>query len=75
MRDARARAFNDAKNRAEQYARLSGLRLGEVISIWEVPATPTPVPLPRAPTAATDVPLEPGQQTVNVSVTAIWELG
>src|SRR6201999_3458233 len=28
VKDARARAFNDARNRADQYAQLSGLRLG-----------------------------------------------
>jgi uncharacterized protein YggE len=75
VRDARARAFNDAKNRAEQYAQLSGLRLGEVVSIWETSGAPTPTPMPRAPMAATDVPLEPGQQTVSFTVTAVWELG
>jgi uncharacterized protein len=35
VKDARARAFQDAKNRAEQYAQLSGLTLGKVISISE----------------------------------------
>ena len=70
VKDARARAFNDAKNRADQYAQLSGLRLGKVLSISE--ATGSPPALPRAmPTA---VPLEPGQQTVSFSVTAVWEL-
>ena len=29
VKDARARAFQDAKNRAEQYAQLSGLTLGQ----------------------------------------------
>jgi uncharacterized protein YggE len=73
VRDARARAFNDARNRAEQYAQLAGLQLGEVISIWETAGAPTP--MPRAPMAATDVPLEPGQQTVSFTVTAVWDLG
>ena len=35
VKDARARAFDDAKDRAEQYAELSGLTLGKVISISE----------------------------------------
>ena len=35
VKDARTRAFNDAKDRAEQYAQLSGLTLGKVISISE----------------------------------------
>jgi uncharacterized protein len=74
VKDARARAFQDAKARAEQYAQLSGLRLGKVISISEAgAAAPPPTPTPRAP-MATEVPLQPGQQTVNFSVTAVWEL-
>jgi uncharacterized protein YggE len=72
VKDARARAFDDAKARAEQYAQLSGLKLGKVISISEANATPTPTPMPHA--AAEPVPLEPGQQTVSFSVTVVWEL-
>ncbi|HEY1442408.1 MAG TPA: SIMPL domain-containing protein [Mycobacterium sp.] len=76
VKDARARAFNDAKNRADQYAQLSGLRLGKVLSISEATGSaPTgggpPAPPRSMPTA---VPLEPGQQTVSFSVTAVWEL-
>lgn len=74
VRDARARAFDDAKDRAGQYAELSGLGLGKVISISESggPMPPVPMQAPRAMEAA--VPLEPGQQTVGFSVTVIWEL-
>ena len=74
VRDARSRAFNDAKDRAQQYAQLSGLKLGNVISISESAGAtpPTPVQAPRA--AMAPVPLEPGQQTVGFSVTVIWEL-
>lgn len=76
--DARARAFNDAKNRAEQYANLSGLSLGKVVSISELPggaSPPPPVPMPAPQGAmAAAVPLQPGQQTVGFSVTAVWEL-
>lgn len=76
VRDARARAFEDAKDRAAQYAELSELSLGKVISISESggaePPVPLPVQAPRALEAA--VPMEPGQQTVGFSVTVIWEL-
>jgi uncharacterized protein len=76
VKDARARAFQDAKDRAEQYAQLSGLKLGKVISISEAsgaaPVLP-PVP-PRGGAMPLNVPLEPGQQTVSFSVTAVWEL-
>ncbi|AQT81934.1 hypothetical protein B1R94_25775 [Mycolicibacterium litorale] len=76
--DARARAFNDAKQRAQQYAELSGLSLGKVISISEAPGgtpppPPVPMPVPRG-AMASEVPLQPGQQTVSFSVTAVWEL-
>jgi uncharacterized protein YggE len=76
VKDARARAFNDAKNRADQYAQLSGLRLGKVLSISEATGS-TPIgggPPARPRSMPTAVPLEPGQQTVSFSVTAVWEL-
>lgn len=78
VKGARERAFNDAKDRAEQYAQLSGLRLGKVLVISEVagatsPPMPVEMPMPRAMAAAP--PMEPGQQTVSFSVTATWELG
>lgn len=73
LKDARARAFDDARHRAEQYAQLSGLRLGPVLSISEESTAGRPQPQsPRA--LATQVPLEPGQQTVGFTVTAVWEL-
>ena len=79
LTDARARAFDDAKNRAQQFADLSGLKLGDVLLISEVPgsAAPMPMPVPRGPmadAASAAVPIEPGQQTVNFQVTAVWEL-
>jgi uncharacterized protein YggE len=77
VKDARARAFNDAKDRAQQYAELSGLRLGKVISITESGAAtqppPPPMPYSRGAEMAA-VPVEPGQQTVGFSVTVIFEL-
>lgn len=75
VKDARARAFQDAKNRAEQYAQLSGMRLGAVLSISETGGAPTaggPAAPPRG--MAAPVPVEPGQQTVSFTVTAVWEL-
>ncbi|WP_422744282.1 SIMPL domain-containing protein [Mycobacterium sp. WMMD1722] len=76
IRDARARAFDDAKSRAQQYADLSGLDLGKVVSISESAGSmPPPQPMPmRGAEAAMAVPLEPGQQTVGFNVTVIWEL-
>ncbi|MFV1364392.1 SIMPL domain-containing protein [Mycolicibacterium elephantis] len=76
VRDARSRAFDDARDRAEQYAELSGLDLGQVISISEATGQqqpPTPLPTPRGAEMAA-VPLEPGEQTVGFTVTVVWEL-
>jgi len=78
VKDARARAFNDAKDRAQQYAQRSGLNLGKVISISEATggtAPPAPMPMRGGEMAAASVPLEPGTQTVSFAVTVVWELG
>ncbi len=75
VKDARARAFNNAKSRADQYAQLSGLSLGRVLSISEASSSsPTAGTPPASPRSTSAVPLEPGQQTVSFSVTAVWEL-
>lgn len=74
VRDARNRAFNDAKARAEQYAELAGMTLGPVMSISEAGTSTPPVPAPMPRAAMEAVPLEPGQQTVGFSVTVVWEL-
>ncbi len=74
VKDARAHAFQDAKERAAQYAQLSGLGLGKVISISEASAGAGPATTPAPRMMPTAVPLEPGQQTVSFSVTAVWEL-
>lgn len=76
--DARARAFHDAEDRARQYAELSGLTLGKVISISEAggstPPPMAPMPMRGGVAAASEVPLQPGEQTVSFAVTAVWEL-
>jgi uncharacterized protein YggE len=77
VREARARAFNDAKSRAEQYALLAELDLGKVLSISEAPGTTPPQPYPSTRGGAAEmaaVPIEPGQQTVGFSVTVVYEL-
>ncbi|OZE74099.1 hypothetical protein CH306_10680 [Rhodococcus sp. 15-725-2-2b] len=74
--DARSRAFADARDRAEQYATLAGGELGDVLSITE---SITGQEQPRtfgdsASSFDTAVPIEPGQQTVSVSVSVKWAL-
>jgi hypothetical protein len=76
VKDARGRAFDDAKSRAQQYAELSGLDLGKVLSISETGGVTPPPPSPvRFDVAAEAAPLSPGQQTVGFAVTVVWELG
>jgi uncharacterized protein YggE len=75
VRDARTRAFEDAQDRAQQYADLSGLELGKIISISETGGVSPPSPMPMERAMASPVPLSPGQQSVGFSVTAVWELG
>ncbi|GAB4589559.1 SIMPL domain-containing protein [Nocardia sp. IFM 10818] len=77
LSDARARAFEDAKSRAQQYADLSGLGLKSVQTISEDSSGDWPSPLARenAPSGAADFSLEPGQQTVTFTVTVVWEIG
>jgi uncharacterized protein YggE len=49
--------------------------LGKVLSISEAAGTTPSTGSPPAPAPrASMVPLEPGQQTVSFSVTAVWEL-
>ena len=69
VKDARARAFNDAKDRAQQYADLSGLKLGKVISISEArrgTAARAGADAARSDGRAAGRPIEPGQQTVEL---------
>ncbi|HEY5856108.1 MAG TPA: SIMPL domain-containing protein [Aldersonia sp.] len=74
LADARARAFEDAKARAQQYADLAGMNLGDVITISESgSAAPTPVERAQAD-AATPMTIEPGTQTLSFSVSVRWEL-
>ncbi|WP_330184505.1 SIMPL domain-containing protein [Nocardia sp. NBC_01503] len=75
LSDARARAFDDAKARAQQYADLSGLKLKKVKTINEGSSGgPTPMQRQAAP-GDSGFALEPGQQTVTFDVTVVWELG
>ena len=74
LADARTRAFDDAKTRAEQYAKLSGTSLSRVLSVQEnVTGQDQPLTAERSAQAAT-VPIEPGQQTLSVSVVVKWGL-
>jgi uncharacterized protein YggE len=82
LTQARANAYSDARDRAEQYASLAGRSLGPVQKISETVQPPAPVPyyaadaFRSAATAgkAAAVPLQGGQQTLTVNVTVVWAL-
>jgi len=76
---ARDDAVAHAKSQADQLAGATGLKVGKVVSIVEgsVPDIP-PVYADAAPATTTagsmPVPLQPGQQELNLSVTVVYEL-
>lgn len=73
--NAREQAFNDARDRAKQYSRLSDDDLGKVLTIDETSSgQEAPASGQQRATLDSSVPLEPGQQTVSFSVTVKWQL-
>ncbi|MFI7382303.1 SIMPL domain-containing protein [Streptomyces sp. NPDC049813] len=74
---ARAAAHADAHAKAVQYAKVSGHKLGRLVSLEEAPSgRPRPVAVPAAAFAATaqKVPVAAGEIEDEVSVTAVYEL-
>jgi uncharacterized protein YggE len=81
VHSARTNAFADARERAQQYAALSGRSLGRVEKVSEtVDAPPQPVDfyardgLSAAGSAAKAVPIRAGEQTLTVRVNVTWAL-
>ncbi|MFD6154897.1 SIMPL domain-containing protein [Nocardia sp. NPDC060256] len=75
LADARARAFADAKARAEQYAVLAGVKLTKVITISEANSRDdNSAKMSTRDAAPQSVPLEPGTQTVTFTVKVTWGL-
>ncbi|MFI7003789.1 SIMPL domain-containing protein [Nocardia sp. NPDC050175] len=75
LADARARAFADAKARAEQYAVLAGVKLTKVITISEANSRDdNSAKMSARDAAPQSVPLEPGTQTVTFTVKVTWGL-
>lgn len=73
---SREAAFEDARARATQYARLAGLELGEVLRIHEGGLEPGPRPMmARAAEAfGGSMPIEAGTRAVTSTVTVRWAL-
>jgi uncharacterized protein YggE len=77
-RAARDDAFDDARSKAEQFAALSGLVLGEVRTIVDGEAAMAPMPRMRMMAAAAadpgGPPIDAGEGVVSAGVTVTWSL-
>jgi uncharacterized protein YggE len=72
---ALADAVDDARRKAEALAEAAGGSLGRVISVSEAGASAPPMPYAARESAlAADVPIEPGTQEIQASVTVVFEL-
>jgi uncharacterized protein len=80
LADARGKAFDDAKSKAQLYGDASGRGLGQVVDVSEtVSGQDTPYPVPYAASAdalrGKSVDVQAGQQQLSVTVTVTWSLG
>jgi hypothetical protein len=73
---ARRKAMDDARHRAELYAAAAGVKLGEPLLISEqgVPATPRFALGARLAMAADEVPIAPGEQTLSAHVQVTYAI-
>lgn len=71
---ARGKAIQDARRKAELYARTAGVKLGAVLAIQEVqPHRPRPQQF-RLAQAAESAPVAPGQLNFGVNITVIYRI-
>ena len=73
---ARELAFADARAAAEQYAKLAGRELGDVVLVREqvTPAGPVPMAADSTMSTASAVPIAPGTTDVTVTAQVRWSL-
>jgi uncharacterized protein YggE len=78
LKEARAKAVEDAKVQAQELAEAAGLTLGDIQTINFYDASPYPVFEGKgggaADTAAAAVPIQPGQLTISVTVSLTYTL-
>lgn len=82
LKAAREAAMAAAKTKAEDYARLSGRKLGKVLYISETTSSPPPPTAFRATAggsgsvsaASPSTPIEPGQEEAGVTISVIFAL-
>ncbi len=72
---ARERAVADARRKAEQLAKLTGVNLASPIAVEEVSFRSPVVTLSRAAAAEATTPFEPGENAVSLDVRVRWGIG
>lgn len=76
--EARRKALDAARHRADMYAKALGLRVRRIVSIGEGGGVQPPMPMPvmaMAREKAADTQVMPGENSLGASVTVIFELG
>lgn len=72
---ARKEAIEDARRKAEIYVAAAGAKVGPVVTISEIPATPPVRPMATMRReAAESVPIAPGEQQLRLSLTVVFEI-
>lgn len=78
---ARELAVEDARTKAEDLARITGVTLGQVVTIDEYSYSPQPMPYDGrgfaeedAASGAAAPPINPGESTISVQVQVAWEI-
>jgi uncharacterized protein len=71
---ARDAAMAEARRKAEQLANAAGVSIDQVITIEEADRTPGPAPGPAFAAPQQAVPVEPGEETIEVMVEVTWML-
>jgi uncharacterized protein YggE len=72
--DARAQAVEDARRKAEIYAKAAGAVIGRPVSITESMSSSPPRPVAAAAFRAAPTPVSPGEVVMQASVTVSFEL-
>jgi uncharacterized protein YggE len=79
MDEARRAAVKTLRTRADLYAQALGLRVIRLVNLSEgapeQPIGPRPLPMMAMAKVAAPTPVEPGQLTIDVQLTAVYELG
>jgi uncharacterized protein YggE len=74
-REALAKAVADARLRAGVLAKAAARTLGEISTIVESGAQPTPLYRPAAEAAVSSTPIVPGEQEITATVSVTFDLG